>query len=275
MQYDEDFRDLIYGSSNMDDMHYIDKYLNNVNLKGNYHSDGMDTNFGIYPRINYNNVPINGPYNTKITFNPSTGKKILYNGHSWPLGIYELPIFNIYKPGRSQINYNILRSQRNYNILFKNYRSNASSKVSIIPEWDFYSTIRDKSSINIMKRALLLKMPQQNRTDEEKELKSLDKEIKTITKYNRYLISKINSPDLYDPDKTFKLDTLIRNIVRIADIKPGEEIIFITNVCRGLKTPSSEINMTKSFPFNQTANNTIGKYARARRNESRGISPFP
>ena len=267
MQYDKDFRDLIYDSSDMDDMHYIDKYLNNVNLKWKYHSDGMDTNFGIYPRINYNNVPIYGPYNTNTSFSPIRGNEILYNGHSWPLGIYELPIFNIHESERSQ---------RNYNILFKNgYSSNDSSKVSIIPEWDFYSTIRDKSSVNIIKRALLLKMPPHNRTDEEKELKSLEKEIKTITKYNRYLISKIDDPDLYDPDKTFKLDTLIRNIVRIADIKPGEEIIFITNVCRGLKTPSSEINMTKSFPFNQTANNTIGKYARARRNESRGTSPFP
>ena len=126
-----------------------------------------------------------------------------------------------------------------------------------------------------MKRALLLKMPQQNRTNEEKELKSLDKEIKTITKYNRYLISKINTPDLYEPDKTFKLDILIRNIVRIADIKRGEEVIFISNVCRGLRTPNSKINMNKSFPYNQTANNTIGKYARARRNDSRGTSPFP
>ena len=86
-------------------------------------------------------------------------------------------------------------------------------------------------------------------------LDSWDSEIKTITKYNQFLMNEYNKTYSFNPYKEFKLSDIIRNTIRLADIKPGEEVIFISNVCRTVKYPGYR----DKYMWNQLSKNHKNK----------------
>ena len=269
MQEREDFRRLIYNSKDMGDMAELDRYLNMLNKYYKYHRDYKDTDFAIYPRINQNGYEVNGPKDTNISFNPSPDTNGNYiNGGVWPLGIFELPMFDT---SLSRFRESSLK----YNTLFKNYSGNIISGISPYPEWEFYSVIKNTSPNDIINRALLLEMPESKPSPEKELLDILDSDIKDITKYNQFLVSKMKTPTYFNPNREFKLSELIRNTIRLADIKPGEEVIFITNICRVVKFPGyREKYMTNQLSDNRQ-NRTVPENTRKRinsfRRNSRGL----
>jgi hypothetical protein len=270
MQEREDFRQLIYNSKDMGDMAELDRYLNMLNIYYKYHRDYKDTDFAIYPRINQNGYEVNGPKDTNISFNPSPDTNGNYiNGDVWPLGIFELPMFDT--------SFSRFReSSLKYNTLFKNYSGSIiADNVTPYPEWEFFSAIKNTSPSDITNRALLLKMPESKPSPEKELLDSLDSDIQTITKYNTFLVSKMKTSTYFNPNKEFKLSELIRNTIRLADIKPAEEVIFITNICRVVKFPGyREKYMTNQLSDNRQ-NRTVPETTRKRinsfRRNSRGL----
>ena len=270
MQEREDFRQLIYNSKDMSDMAEIDRYLNMLNKYYKYHRDYKDTDFAIYPRINQNGYEVNGPKDSNISFNPSPDRNGNYiNGDVWPLGIFELPMFDT--------SFSRFReSSLKYNTLFKNYSGSIiTGNVTPYPEWEFFSAIKNTSPNDITNRALLLKMPESNPSPEKELLDILDSEIQTITKYNRFLVSKMETQNNFNHNREFKLSELIRNTIRLADIKPDEEVIFITNICRVVKFPGyRDKYMTNQLSDNRQ-NITVPENTRKRinsfRRNSRGL----
>ena len=255
MQNSDYFRDLIYTSKNMNDMKELDNFLNIVSKTHAYYGDGQDTHFGIYPRTNKNGTTINGPKDSNITFVPSSSSndEHFYNGSSWPLGIYELPIFDTN---------DFYTSNQKYTTLFKNYKGTVSFKDTMEPGWDFFSVIKNPPIHSLLRRGLLLDIPQSSEFDQESEyLDMLKPEIDEITKYNKFLMNKINKPEQFYPNRYFPVSYLIRNIIRLADIKPDEEIIFISNVCRSIHSPDNTKPPIKGqLPvFNQMYNPLVGK----------------
>jgi len=259
MQSSDYFRDLIYTSKNMNDMKELDNFLNIVSKTHDYYGDGQDTHFGIYPRTNKNGKTINGPKDSAVTFLPSTesGKYEFYNGSSWPVGIYELPIFDTN---------DFFTSNQKYTTLFKNYKNSKD------PSWDFFSVIKDPPPHRLLKRGFLLDIPQSAEFENESEyLDMLKPEIDEITKYNKFLMNDISSQEYFSPERYFSLSYLIRNIIRLANIKPDEEIIFITNICRGVNSPHNTKPPIKGqFPIlNQKYNPLVGKQTKKRINALR------
>ena len=235
IQTKQDFRDLIYNSKDMDDMKKIDTYLNR-DWGYQIHNDNIDTSFSITPRINRDSRHITGPKNSYMSFTPtpynSSAKIPEYlNGRSWPLGIFELPIFNINDP----------ESVNKYNILFQNYmvdKNNNPIFNSHLPGWEFYSRIKNVPDYDVTFRSLLYEIPPNiNNTPEEYQLESWETELDEITRYNAFLINKIMTDTTYEPYKQFLLSDIIRNTLLTANIKPNEEIIFISNACRTIVYP--------------------------------------
>ena len=265
MQKKEDFRQLIYNSKNMNDMTELNRYLNISNKYYKYHRDFTDTDFGIYPRINYNGTEINGPKDTNISFNPSSDNNEYINGLVWPLGIFELPMFDTSLVSSKD-------SNLKYNTMFKNYKGNIDFGITSDPKWDFYTIIKNTTPSNIINRAMLLEIPNTKPSPEKEFIDMIGDEIKTITKYNRFLVSKMKTPTYFNPDKEFKLSDLIRNTIMLADIKPDEDVIFISNVCRIVKFPG----YNKKYMINQLSNNrekmTVKNKIRERLNEMRQTS---
>ena len=259
MQKKDDFRQLIYKSKDMKDMKKLNEILNDRNLNNKYHTDGNDTDFGIYPRKNKSGKIVNGPKDSDISFYPGelpfcVERNEYVNGGSWPLGIYELPVFDINETQIYIGKYNIVNNLSDYKFekIFMNNKIMEQKHLctdSYEPEWKFYSILKTKNEFELLNRALLLEMPTQQTTKNQKLLKSWHSDIKKINKYNRYLMNKINSPLLgFNPDKTFKLSGLMEKILEISKIKPNEEIIFISNVCRKIHFKEDY----KYYSFNQT-----------------------
>tara|TARA_B100000767_G_scaffold204316_1_gene191171 strand:+ start:3568 stop:5115 length:1548 start_codon:yes stop_codon:yes gene_type:complete len=263
IQKREDFRQMIYKSKDMNDMKNINKILNTINLDYEYHTNNIDTDFGIYPRKNKSGKIISGPKDGIIGFFPteipdSKKRNEYLNGGSWPLGVYELPLFDINEKRTYIGKYNIVNNLSDYKFekLFMNNKKMEEKYTTLDsyePEWKFYSILKTKNDLELLNRAFLLKMPTQQTTKNQKLLKSWHSDIKKINKYNQYLMNQINSPSGFDPSKTFKLSELMENILRIAKIKPNEEIIFISNVCRNIHFEESY----KYYSFNQTKTENI------------------
>ena len=242
MQKMEKFREMVYNSKNMKDMGEIDKLLNTLNKDYLFHSNKSDTTFGIYPRKNKSGKIITGPKDSLISFFPSespgaTKRNEYLNGASWPLGIFELPVFDIDETQTLIDKYNVINNLSDYKFekIFTNNKISEGKFDSINsfePEWKFYSVMTPYSQLNLLKRTFLLEMPKNNKTKEEKILTSWKSEIKKINKYNQYLIDGIDSNLEFNPNKQFLLSELMDNIMKVGDIKPNEEVIFITNICR-------------------------------------------
>ena len=247
MQNNEEFRQLIYNSKTNEDMSILDNYLNIVNKQHAFHGDRKDTNFAIYPRINPNGENVNGPKDSNITFFPSSGnpENAFYNGATWPAGIFELPVFDVTTiPAYIE--------NEKFSTLFKNYSGATSHKDTTIPEWEFFSVIKDVSSYDLMKRALLLEIPEskpETNPNLTRYLQSLTPDLDELTVYNKWIMDKIDDRYSFDPQKPFKLSDIMRNVIKLANIKPDEEVIFISNICRTVRYPSHE----DYWGWNQTA----------------------
>ena len=261
MQNSPEFRELIYSAKDMKDMKHLDKVLNNIEWQ-NVHGDNIDTNFSIYPRKNNSGKFIVGPKNNLNSFFPSSQSKsenIFLNGYSWPLGIYELPIFNINDHREYINNYKI-------NILFRQNGLNKKSN----PEWDFFSLIKTNNPFKAFKRALLLnlKLPKNKSTatTEETLLMNGLPELNRIAKYNKLLYNEVQW-DLFNAsqnrksnflgpfNKPLTLKKIIKLILDNADIKPNEEIIFISNACRNIYHKDIQLY----HKLNQTMDRTPSK----------------
>lgn len=245
MQKWEQFREQLYSSNTMKDMTKLDKTLNKINKVDNLHADKKDTNFAIYPRKNKSGRIINGPKDGFISFYPSEidmnqKRNEFLNGCSWPLGIYELPIFNINETQTHIDKYNAINnlSYYKYDTLFnnnlKNEKGNFTSD-SFEKEWQFFSILKKKDERAFLNRAFLLNYPKLNKTKEQSQLTSWESEIKEITKYNKFLMTHIDNKWEFNPHKNFLLSDLIKNILRIGNIKKEEEVIIISNACRGIQ----------------------------------------
>ena len=261
MQNSPEFRELIYSAKDMKDMKHLDKVLNNIEWQ-NVHGDNIDTNFSIYPRKNNSGKFIVGPKNNLNSFFPSSQSKsenIFLNGYSWPLGIYELPIFNINDHRENINNYKI-------KILFRQNGLNKKSN----PEWDFFSLIKTNNPFMAFKRALLLnlKLPKNKSTatTEETLLMNGLPELNRIAKYNKLLYNEVQW-DLFNAsqnrksnflgpfNKPLTLKKIIKLILDNADIKPNEEIIFISNACRNIYHKDIQLY----HKLNQTMDRTPSK----------------
>ena len=246
MQRSQEFRELIYNATNMSDMKKIDTVLNRINKQYFLHENRTDTSFSIYPRKNLYKY-ISGPRDSSVQFDAhphpeSAGRNEYLNGRSWPLGIFELPLFDKSNPA----------SLGKVRTLFKNNLMDlgkSSTLDSFIYEWKFFSIIKETDPLTVLERTLLCSLPNNNSV-EGKKLKSWEDEITIITKYNRLILSKITDDGLFNPGRHFQISDIIRDTISISNIKRGEDIIFISNICRGIKYP----NYADDYQWNQLAN---------------------
>ena len=244
MQKWSKFREQIYSSKTMKDMTKLDEILNKLNKKHYYHANRKDTFFSIYPRKNKSSRIINGPKDGLISFYPSNidaneKRNEFLNGGSWPLGIYELPIFDINETQTYVDKYNAINNLSNYKYdkLFNNNLINEKgdfTQDSFEKEWKFFSILKKTDERKFLNRAFLLDYPKRKKTKEQRQLTSWHNDIKKITKYNEYLMKHIDSKFGFNPHKDFLLSDLIKNILRIGKVKKDEEVIIISNVCRGI-----------------------------------------
>ena len=270
------FRQLIYNSKDKKDMKVLDKELNNINkLYPGYHIDKLDTNFAIYPRKNKERI-IPGPKNRYISFFPSDNELEPYtytNGGTWPMGIFELPIFDIDNIEIYKDKYGGLYNTYSYKYekMFNNNLYHIGKFVkSFYPEWEFYSHFKSVNPITIAKKALMLELMDKSIPKYKKkkskieigQLKKWEKEMANITKFNKYIFDRMMKEN--NMHKKFPLDDIIRNTLRIGKIKPNEDVIFISNECRLIKY--TNMNSTK---WNQTLNSVAGPSVQILRNESR------
>ena len=274
MQNIPKFRELIYRAKNKEDMKKLDKELNYLNtfFPSGLHTDKLDSNFAIYPRKNKERI-ITGPKNKLISFFPVTTPdepNTYTNGAGWPIGIFELPIFNINDTETYKDKYGVINnlSSYKYDKLFNNNLYN--EKKSYIPEWEFYSNFKSTDPITIIKKALMLELmdksiPKRKRVISKTEIgliKKWGEEIAELTKFNKYIFDTMMKKNNVHID--IPLDELIRNTLRIANIKPDEDVIFISNECRLIHYPNKPINQK-----NQTMNSTTGPSVQILRDESR------
>ena len=124
--------------------------------------------------------------------------------------------------------------------------------------------------ITIIKKALMLELmdksiPKRKRVISKTEIgliKKWGEEIAEITKYNKYIFDTMMKKNNVHID--IPLDELIRNTLIIANIKPDEDVIFISNECRLIHYPNKPLNQK-----NQTMNSTTGPSVQILRDESR------
>ena len=289
MQKWPEFREAIYDAKDMKDMKKLDRMLNNLNVSYRYHVDNLDTNLSIYPRKNRSGRIITGPKDTLISFLPSElpqnkKRNEFLNGGSWPLGVYELPVFDINEKETYIDKYNTINNLSSYKFdkLFINNKRMEDKNFTVDsfePEWKFYSILKSTDPNKIFKRSMLIDLPDLSRkkklTKQEKMLESWKPEINKKTMVNRIIA--LTMEELYSRDlnvnKKFLLSNIIKYTLAYSDIKEDDEVIFITNICRLIHFEDSEkyysINQTMGTKAQPMPPNKISSYVRKLRQESR------